>query len=57
MVMMTMSLESQHYRTSSVQIHNESKAAAKESRAGGTWRAKQEDATKNRYYHVGKGKL
>lgn len=57
MVMLTMSLKSQHYRTSFVQIHNESKAAAREIRAGGTWRAKQDDATKNRYYHVSKGKL
>jgi len=46
MVMMTMSLKSQHYRTSFAQIHNESKAAAREIRAAGTWRAEQEDATK-----------
>jgi len=46
MVMMTLSLQSQHYRTSFFQIHNESKAATREIRAGGTWRAKQEDATK-----------
>lgn len=57
MVMLTMSLKSQHYRTSFVQIHNESKAATRVIRAGGTWRAKQDDATKNRYYHVSKGKL
>ena len=46
MVMMMMSLKSQHYRTSFVQIHNDSKAVAREIRAAGTWRAKQEDATK-----------
>lgn len=57
MVVMRVSFESQQHGISFVQICNESKAAAKEIRAGGPWRAKKEDAAEKGCYHVGKGKL